>query len=116
MRDYERKVRAELLFASYAPILFTSVLQGRRIYDILRKAAAVQEIRMRRITTGKLNNLIEDAVMMRQTAVGQGQGTEDLLCGTDWGCAATVLLQYQLQRIDASFLCALSGKQTERSL
>ena len=73
MRDYERKVRAELLFASYAPILFTSVLQGRRIYDILRKAAAIQEIRIRRITTGKLNNLIEDAVMMRQPPSDKGK-------------------------------------------
>lgn len=73
MRDYERKVRAELLFASYAPILFTSVLQGRRIYDILRKAATIQEIRMRRITTGKLNNLIEDAVMMRQPPSDKGK-------------------------------------------
>ena len=73
MRDYERKVRAELLFASYAPILFTSVLQGRRIYDILRKAAAIQEIRMIRITTGKLNNLIEDAVMMRQPPSDKGK-------------------------------------------
>lgn len=73
MRDYERKVRAELLFASYAPILFTSVHQGRRIYDILRKAAAIQEIRMRRITTGKLNNLIEDAVMMRQPPSDKGK-------------------------------------------
>lgn len=73
MRDYERKVRAELLFASYAPILFTSVLQGCRIYDILRKAAAIQEIRMRRITTGKLNNLIEDAVMMRQPPSDKGK-------------------------------------------
>lgn len=73
MRDYERKVRAELLFASYAPILFTSVLQGRRIYDILRKATAIQEIRMRRITTGKLNNLIEDAVMMRQPPSDKGK-------------------------------------------
>lgn len=73
MRDYERKVRAELLFASYAPILFTSVLQGRRIYDILRKAAAIQKIRMRRITTGKLNNLIEDAVMMRQPPSDKGK-------------------------------------------
>ena len=73
MRDYERKVRAELLFASYAPILFTSVLQGRRIYDILRKAAAIQEIRIRRITTSKLNNLIEDAVMMRQPPSDKGK-------------------------------------------
>lgn len=73
MRDYERKVRSELLFASYAPILFTSVLEGRRIYDVLRKAKKIQEIRMRRITTGKLNNLIEDAVMMRQPPSDKGK-------------------------------------------
>ncbi|MDO4382998.1 MAG: ribosome biogenesis GTPase Der [Eubacteriales bacterium] len=73
MRDYERKVRSELLFASYAPILFTSVLEGRRIYDVLRKAKQIQEIRMRRITTGKLNNLIEDAVMMRQPPSDKGK-------------------------------------------
>lgn len=73
MRDYERKVRSELLFASYAPILFTSVLEGRRIYDVLRRAKKIQEIRMRRITTGKLNNLIEDAVMMRQPPSDKGK-------------------------------------------
>ena len=73
MRDYERKVRSELLFASYAPILFTSVLQGKRIYDVLRRAAKIQEIRTRRITTGKLNNLIEDAVMMRQPPSDKGK-------------------------------------------
>ncbi len=73
MRDYERKVRSEMLFASYAPILFTSVLEGRRIYDVLRRAAKIQEIRLRRITTGKLNNLIEDAVMMRQPPSDKGK-------------------------------------------
>ena len=99
MRDYERKVRAELLFASYAPILFTSVLQGRRIYDILRKAAAIQEIRMRRITTGKLNNLIEDAVMMRQPPSDKGKRLK-IYYAAQIGVAPP-LPQYQLQRIDA---------------
>ncbi|MBR0374450.1 MAG: ribosome biogenesis GTPase Der [Mogibacterium sp.] len=73
MRDYERKIRAELLFASYAPVLFTSVIDGKRIYDILRKAAKIQEVRSRRITTGKLNSLIEDAVMMRQPPSDKGK-------------------------------------------
>lgn len=73
MRDYERKVRSELLFASYAPVLFTSVLEGKRIYEVLRRAAKIQEIRTRRITTGKLNNLIEDAVMMRQPPSDKGK-------------------------------------------
>ncbi len=73
MRDYERKVRSEMLFASYAPIIFTSVVEGKRIYDVLRRAVKIQEIRLRRITTGKLNNLIEDAVMMRQPPSDKGK-------------------------------------------
>lgn len=73
MRDYEKKVRSELLFASYAPILFISVLEKKRIYDVLRKAAKIEEIRSRRLTTGKLNSLIEDAVMMRQPPSDKGK-------------------------------------------
>ncbi len=73
MRDYERKVRSEMVFASYAPVVFTSVVEGKRIYDVLRRAVKIQEIRLRRITTGKLNNLIEDAVMMRQPPSDKGK-------------------------------------------
>ena len=73
MRDYEKKVRSELLFASYAPILFISVLEKKRIYEVLSKAAKIEEIRSRRLTTGKLNSLIEDAVMMRQPPSDKGK-------------------------------------------
>ena len=66
MRDYERTLRADLQFVSYAPIIFTSVLEKKRIFDIIDKASKIEEIRSRRITTGKLNSIIEDAVMMRQ--------------------------------------------------
>lgn len=73
MRDYERKIKAELLFASYAPVIFTSVLEKKRIFDVIRKAAKIQENRTQRITTGKLNNIIEDAVMMRQPPSDKGK-------------------------------------------
>lgn len=73
MRDYERKIKAELLFASYAPVLFTSALKSQRIYDVIDKAAKIAESRARRITTGKLNSVIEDAVMMRQPPSDKGK-------------------------------------------
>lgn len=73
MRDYERKIKAELLFASYAPVLFISVLKSQRIYDVIERAGRIAEIRMRRITTGKLNSIIEDAVMMRQPPSDKGK-------------------------------------------
>lgn len=73
MRDYERQIKAELLFASYAPCLFISVLNKQRVFDVIRKAAVIQENRSQRITTGKLNNIIEDAVMMRQPPQDKGK-------------------------------------------
>lgn len=73
MRDYERQIKAELIFASYAPCLFISVLNKQRVFDVIRKAAVIQENRSQRITTGKLNNIIEDAVMMRQPPQDKGK-------------------------------------------
>ncbi len=73
MRDYERKIKAELLFASYAPVLFTSVVQKRRIFDVIDKCEAIQNMRSMRITTGKLNSIVEDAVMMSQPPQDKGR-------------------------------------------
>ena len=73
MRDYERKIKADLLFASYAPVVFVSVLNKLRIYDIIDRAARIQDARTMRITTGKLNSIIEDAVMMRQPPSDKGR-------------------------------------------
>ena len=73
MRDYERKIKGELLFASYAPVVFVSVLNKLRIYDIIDRAAKISDARNMRITTGRLNSIIEDAVMMRQPPSDKGR-------------------------------------------
>ena len=73
MRDYERKLKAELLFASYAPVLFTSVVNKLRIFDIIDRCSRIQDARTARITTGRLNSIIEDAVMMRQPPSDKGR-------------------------------------------
>jgi GTP-binding protein len=73
MRDYERKIKLDIPFASYAPVLFTSVLKKQRIYDVIDTAARIQQIRTRRITTGKLNSVIADAVMMREPPADKGK-------------------------------------------
>lgn len=72
MRDYEKIIRSGLLFASYAPVLFISVLKRRKIYDVIEIAKKIQENRTRRISTGRLNNVIEDAIMMKQPPSDKG--------------------------------------------
>lgn len=73
MRDYEKIIRSELLFASYAPVLFISVLKRRKIYDVIEIAKKIQDNRTRRISTGRLNNVIEDAIMMIQPPSDKGK-------------------------------------------
>lgn len=73
MRDMERRIKAELLFASYAPVLFTSVVTKRRIYDVIETCQNIANMRAMRITTGKLNSIIEDAIMMRQPPQDKGR-------------------------------------------
>lgn len=73
MRDYERKIKAEMLFASYAPVLFISVLNKTRLFDVIDRCAKIADARKVRISTGKLNSVIEDAVMMRQPPSDKGR-------------------------------------------
>lgn len=73
MRDYEREIRSQLLFASYAPVLFISVLQNKRVFTVIDKASEIAENRRMRIPTSKLNSIIEDAVMMRQPPSDKGK-------------------------------------------
>lgn len=73
MRNYEREIRSQLLFASYAPVLFISVLQNKRVFTVIDKASEIAENRRMRIPTSKLNSIIEDAVMMRQPPSDKGK-------------------------------------------
>ena len=73
MRDYERKVKGELVFMSYAPVLFTSALKGQRLPQVLETARSIAEMRAMRVSTGQLNNLIQDAMMMNNPPSDKGK-------------------------------------------
>ncbi len=61
MNEYIAKVREELKFMSYAPILFISALTGQRTDKVLEAVNAAYEQASRRITTGLLNDILADA-------------------------------------------------------
>ncbi len=73
MRDYERKVKGEMVFMTYAPVLFTSALKGQRLPQVLETARAVAEVRAMRVSTGQLNNLVQDAMMMNNPPSDKGR-------------------------------------------
>ena len=69
----EKKIKGELVFMSYAPVMFTSAIKGQRLLPVIDAAKAVAENRALRISTGQLNSLIADAVMMNPTPVDKGK-------------------------------------------
>lgn len=62
MMEYTKWVREALRFLDYVPVLFISALTGQRVHKVVPAALAVQEARSRRIPTGELNRLVQDAL------------------------------------------------------
>ncbi|HUX76373.1 MAG TPA: ribosome biogenesis GTPase Der [Anaerolineae bacterium] len=60
--EYTRWVRETLRFLDYVPVLFISALTGQRVHKVVPTALAVREARFRRISTGDLNRLVQNAL------------------------------------------------------
>ena len=73
MNEFIRKVREELKFMQYAPVLFVSALTGQRVTRILEAARAAYEQVSRRITTGLLNDILTDAQAALQPPATSGR-------------------------------------------
>jgi len=62
MHTYTQKVRQELNFMDYVPVLFISAKTGKRVDKVIPLALQVQEERLLRIPTSKLNQVIRQAL------------------------------------------------------
>ncbi len=61
MEEYTRKIRYELNFMDYVPLLFISAKTGQRVDQVLPMALRVQEERLARLSTSKINEIIHKA-------------------------------------------------------
>jgi GTP-binding protein len=62
MQDFTLHLRQELNFLDYVPVLFISAKTGQRVHQVLPTALQVQEERLMRIQTSKLNQIIRSAL------------------------------------------------------
>ena len=61
MDEFTRIIQHELNFMDYVPILFISAKTGQRVDQVLPLALRVQEERLVRLTTSKINQVIQNA-------------------------------------------------------
>ena len=73
MKEYTDQIRKELIFLSYAPVLFISVLTGQRVNKIMDLATHVANQCAMRVPTGQLNSLISNAILMNQPPSDKGK-------------------------------------------
>lgn len=61
MPQFTERIRNELRFMDYVPLLFISAKTGQRVDQVLPLALRVQEERLARINTGALNRILQSA-------------------------------------------------------
>jgi len=86
MDAYTQRIRAELKFLDFVPVLFISALTGQRVDKVLPLALQVCQERARRVPTGELNRLVEE-IKVRHPAPHKGGRQLKLFYATQAGVA-----------------------------
>ena len=73
VNEYNRKIRTSLGYMPYAPIIYVSALTGQRVSNIYQLINSVYAESRRRITTGMLNDLLNDATTRVQPPSDKGK-------------------------------------------
>lgn len=73
MRVFRDRVREAFAFMSYASIVFISAKTGQRVNKLLEEIKAVNEQHKRRITTGMLNDVLNEATAKQQPPSDKGR-------------------------------------------
>jgi GTP-binding protein len=73
MHEYTLKIREQLEFLSYVPLVFTSAKFGQRVSKVLDTALVVAAERHKRVPTAGLNKIIRDAVAAHNPATKPGK-------------------------------------------
>ncbi|NLZ93266.1 MAG: ribosome biogenesis GTPase Der [Firmicutes bacterium] len=73
MDTYREKIRQELTYLSYAPIIFISALTGQRVHRLYQLIDFVAQQHAMRIKTSHLNQLVEDAMAVTPPPAKRGK-------------------------------------------
>jgi GTP-binding protein len=73
MKDMKELLQTELPFLSYAPIEFVSALTGQRTMKLLEHADNVYDEYTKRISTGLLNTVLKEALILNSPPTRKGR-------------------------------------------
>ena len=73
MDRFRKDMEVDLAFMNYVPFLFISAKSGQRVQKVLSSAEEVYAQSIRRITTGTLNDVLNEAVSMSEPPAQNGR-------------------------------------------
>jgi GTP-binding protein len=72
-RGWDRYIKSQFKFASYAPILYTSAKSGQGVAKIMPEVSRVYRERLKRPATAAVNNVVQQAVAAHTRPRNRGQ-------------------------------------------
>ncbi len=72
-KNFEKDIRETLSYMNYAPILYISALEGQRVNKVMETVLEVASEHAKRITTGMLNDVISEAILLNQPPADKGR-------------------------------------------
>ena len=73
MKEFTDRLKEEFAYMSYASIIFISAKTGQRIDKLLEEIKIINEQHKRRITTGMLNDMLNEAMAKQQPPSDKGK-------------------------------------------
>ena len=73
MNEFTERIKSQLLFMSYAPIIFVSALTRQRVTKIIDLVKNVAETRTVRLPTSLVNEIVRDAVLKNPPPTDKGK-------------------------------------------
>ncbi len=73
VNEFTAKIRQELAYMQYAPILFVSAMTGQRVTKLFEQICYVYNQSKFRVSTGMLNDLLNDAMTRNQPPSDKGK-------------------------------------------
>lgn len=71
--EFKKRIREEFPFMAYAPVMFVSTVTGQRVMQLLEQADYVANNHALRISTGVLNDIINEAIALNQVPSDKGK-------------------------------------------
>ena len=80
IQEYEKLIKAEFQFATYAPIVFLSALTKKRIHTLMPIVEKVKENIKKEVKTSVLNEIIQDAYQLNIPPSYKGKRLKIYFC------------------------------------